>query len=154
MSPSNSSELRPSPPVTITSRCICLPKRIRQPSGRRDRNRSWRRPLSEVRGRQVSAPVHCSFRPFLPTPFNGSPVGREIQVPAAIHLNSVAARFVEVHEEGLADAVTSGTGLDFYVLLNQNVGRAHHLFSRILGKGQVVEPSLDAAWIKHVCDIV
>jgi hypothetical protein len=72
------------------------------------------------------------------------------EVPAVRDLDPVAARPEAVEEEALSDRVLRGCGLDVDAVLEKDVGRPQHFFSRVDPEGEVVQAPASAERIRDV----
>ena len=68
------------------------------------------------------------------------PVGRQNKPRSGIgDFDAVAARLVDVEEEGLLHGVFVRAGLDEDAVLQKNIRRAEHVFARVERVGDVME---------------
>src|ERR1700733_12642094 len=81
-----------------------------------------------------------AFFPLGLVPDDGLPVRRQNKPrPGIRHLDTVAARLVEIEEEGLLNGVLVWAGLDVNAVLEANVGGAQHVLAAVHRVGDVME---------------
>src|SRR5262245_967990 len=118
-----------------------LPSMVRCAGQRADVLLNWRGPVG-VEALDRLEPPRLPFLPFCLRPHDRLPVGREHQARAgAVELDAIAARLVDVQEERLLDGVLVRPRLDVHAVLETDVGRTQHLFTRVDRVGEVVKPA-------------
>src|SRR5262249_60061430 len=107
----------------------------------------------EALGR-LQAPGLALLALFL-RPGDWPPVRRQHKACTGIgYLDPVAARLVDIEEEGLLDGVLVGPGLDEDSVLEEHVGSSQDVLAAVDGVADVVEAALHAMSLASIGEVV